>query len=121
MHGRGGRLWGFLRPCPWRLAMTYFGPEPRGGWAGALLSQATGCQAAVLAVAADCRACPPCCCPLPCNMQHATCNMQQQQNAADGVSEARRQLLKGAVASRSDHLALVAAYNAWCRAVDKGG
>lgn len=43
------------------------------------------------------------------------------QNAADGVSEARRQLLKGAVASRSDHLALVAAYNAWCRAVDKGG
>ncbi len=37
------------------------------------------------------------------------------------MSEARRQLLKGAVASRSDHLALVAAYNAWCRAVDKGG
>ncbi|KAG2486676.1 hypothetical protein HYH03_014607 [Edaphochlamys debaryana] len=43
------------------------------------------------------------------------------QSAGEGVAEARAALLKPAMAARSDHIALVAAYNAWCRAVDKGG
>ncbi|KXZ49867.1 hypothetical protein GPECTOR_19g318 [Gonium pectorale] len=43
------------------------------------------------------------------------------QSAGEGVAAARAQLLKAAVASKSDHIALVAAYNAWCKAVDKGG
>ncbi|GIL84569.1 hypothetical protein Vretifemale_13233, partial [Volvox reticuliferus] len=43
------------------------------------------------------------------------------QNAEDGVASARRQLLRAVAASKSDHLAVVAAYNAWCKAVDKGG
>ncbi|GIL66003.1 hypothetical protein Vafri_19646 [Volvox africanus] len=43
------------------------------------------------------------------------------QNAEDGVAAARRQLLRPVAASKSDHLAVVATYNAWCKAVDKGG
>ncbi|EFJ42064.1 hypothetical protein VOLCADRAFT_119557, partial [Volvox carteri f. nagariensis] len=44
------------------------------------------------------------------------------QNSSDGeVASRRRQLLRPVAGSKSDHLALVAAYNAWCKAVDKGG
>ena len=63
---------------------------------------------------------PPPCLPTP--QPHAPTPQPPTplQSAGEGVSEARRQLLRAAVDSRSDHIALVAAYNAWCRATDKG-
>ncbi|GFR46511.1 hypothetical protein Agub_g8095, partial [Astrephomene gubernaculifera] len=43
------------------------------------------------------------------------------QSALEGAAAARQQLLRSAVTSRSDHIALVAAYNGWIKAVEKGG
>jgi ATP-dependent RNA helicase DHX57 len=47
--------------------------------------------------------------------------MSPSPDARDEVETARRELLMPAVSARSDHIALVAAFNTWARLLAKGG